>query len=154
MMRYWVSLVASIMVPSFVVVPIAGVMVEAENMAARTTFFLTGDLEPAVDDACLMPPEGERDSSQDQWISDDCFIAMIGAGLACVIAAKFTWGIACAAAVYFALAYCTCLSAWGLIQFVLECFLPYGGPDIPCMIDKCTLIFDDGSECEEYCPVH
>lgn len=152
------SAVASILVPIFLVVPIAGVMAE-ENGMARTTTVLTSDLSlGGLHDSCFVP--SEEGAPQEQWITDECFEYLLAAGAACIIAGAISVGVICGIAIYLAVTGCTCLASWGVIQILIECYRSApGGPliatlgylDYGCLIDKCTLLFDDGSECEDYC---
>lgn len=150
------SMVASILVPIFLVVPIAGVMAE-ENGMARNTTVLTSDLIlEGLDDSCFMP--SAEGAPQEQWITDECFEYLLAAGGACIVAGAISVGVICGIAIYLAVAGCTCLASWGVVQILIECYRHHGPfiaaigyLDMGCLTDKCTLLFDDGSECEDYC---
>lgn len=97
---------SAVLMLCFSAVPPATVVAETTVAEAMVVV-----LPPSPVAACAMQDDG--------WeMTDECMEYIGGAFLACVVAGALSLGSACWAAIYFAVAGCTCLSAWGSYDYL------------------------------------
>ena len=102
-------IVAVVLSLTFFSVPPVSILAEASVVKEASSSVSAGALPI---EACM--PSTQFDDKERQ---DECFQALFFGAAACVILGKVTIGAVCVGAAYFAAAACTCLSAWGFIEY-------------------------------------